>query len=425
MASALLATYFIMLSTTSADSQPATTPARSGMVASDRIRASMWGLYAGDALAMPAHWFYSRPQLRKVYGVLETYVKPVDRLPGSILGKSNLFGGGRTSYTRKNARQPVVGRVILKGKERYWKEPDWFYHRGMAAGENTLEGTLTRLISRSLTEKKTFDKQSIFEGYVELMTTKDAHNDTYAATAHRMFFNNLDRGKPFGKCADNDGHNTDAADGLVNCVPCILSVGADRAAARKASTEMVSMFRRSRTLPSYAVMYSDLLYDIVYGPASSRESKTDSEASTQPTCAEKKPAERLRDAVVRCATRMGYDVKMDVEKDVAYEAKKGRGVADPMTACYVNSNFPAMLYFAYKYAEDPQEALLANANAGGECVARGALLGAVVGAAHGMEGWKRKKRSKLDIIGGLTESEKIAREIDAFVDVIPLKTSAM
>ena len=110
---------------------------------------------------------------------------------------------------------------------------------------------------------------------------------------------------------------------------------------------------------------------------------------------------------MRCATRMGYDVKMDVEKDVAYEAKKGRGVADPMTACYVNSNFPAMLYFAYKYAEDPQEALLANANAGGECVARGALLGAVVGAAHGMEGWKRKKRSKLDIIGGLTESEKL------------------
>jgi len=25
----------------------------------------------------------------------------------------------------------IVGRLILKGKEKYWKEPDWFYHRGM------------------------------------------------------------------------------------------------------------------------------------------------------------------------------------------------------------------------------------------------------------------------------------------------------
>lgn len=31
---------------------------------------------------------------------------------------------------------------------------DWFYHRGMDAGENTLEGIITRLITRSITDNK-------------------------------------------------------------------------------------------------------------------------------------------------------------------------------------------------------------------------------------------------------------------------------
>jgi hypothetical protein len=33
--------------------------------------------------------------------------------------------------------------------------------------------------------------------------------------------------------------------------------------------------------------------------------------------------------------------------------------------------------------------VLANANAGGENVARGSLLGAILGAAHGTQGWPK------------------------------------
>jgi ADP-ribosylglycohydrolase len=58
-----------------------------------------------------------------------------------------------------------------------------------------------------------------------------------------------------------------------------------------------------------------------------------------------------------------------------------------MVACYIDSSFPALLHFAYKYADSPEQAILANANAGGENVARGSLLGALMGAAHGMQGW--------------------------------------
>jgi hypothetical protein len=41
-----------------------------------------------------------------------------------------------------------------------------------------------------------------------------------------------------------------------------------------------------------------------------------------------------------------------------------RSRGDPMTACYIDSSFPALLHFAYKYADSPEKAVLANANAG-------------------------------------------------------------
>ena len=70
------------------------------------------------------------------------------------------------------------------------------------------------------------------------MTTPDTHNDTYAATAHRMFFANwVKKGRPtegpkLRELADNDGHNTDSVDGLINVLP----LSAESALAEDAST---------------------------------------------------------------------------------------------------------------------------------------------------------------------------------------------
>ena len=41
-----------------------------------------------------------------------------------------------------------------------------------------------------------------------------------------------------------------------------------------------------------------------------------------------------------------------------------RSRGDPMVACYIDSSFPTLLHFAYKYADSPEKAILANANAG-------------------------------------------------------------
>lgn len=60
-----------------------------------------------------------------------------------------------------------------------------------------------------------------------------------------------------------------------------------------------------------------------------------------------------------------------------------------------------------------EEALLASTNVGGENVARGACLGALFGAAHGMEGIPKH------LIDGLHDRAAIATAIEAFLEAIP------
>lgn len=67
------------------------------------------------------------------------------------------------------------------------------------------------------------------------------------------------------------------------------------------------------------------------------------------------------------------------------------------TACYPEHGLPLLLYLAKCHNVDVESALLANANAGGDSVHRGMILGLVIGAAsddlpehlrHGLIAWE-------------------------------------
>ena len=98
----------------------------------DRKKAALFGLYVGDATAMPVHWMYNLDNLRKDYGTISGYVKPKDNFQGSILNLSNTGGGGRGSDQGE-----IVGTVILHGKKKYWmRGGNFHYHLGLQAGES-------------------------------------------------------------------------------------------------------------------------------------------------------------------------------------------------------------------------------------------------------------------------------------------------
>jgi len=341
----------------------------------DRKKAALFGLYVADAVASPVHWYYSLSQLKRDYGTISTYVKPREKLEGSILNLSNTGGGGRGSD-----QGSIIGDVINHGKKQYWlKGGNYHYHCGLEAGENTLEAQLTRLLTRTMATKgASFTFDDFRDAYITFMRTPGSHNDTYASTAHRMFFANLVKGVPAKECADNDGHNTDAIDALTLVVPVILKYG-DEVPKEELYAKVkacIAVTRRSRVLDRYAMALTDILLQVLAGGD-------------------------LRSTI--------ETVAQDYFDGSVRNMVGSSGSSDPMAACYIDSSFPALLHFAYKYADSPEAAVLANANAGGENVARGSILGALMGAAHGMEGWPAWTKE------GLRAKVEISAEIDALL----------
>ena len=54
-----------------------------------RKRGCIYGLFIGDALAMPVHWYYDRLALQRDYGQVRDYLAPRNPHPDSILWRSS------------------------------------------------------------------------------------------------------------------------------------------------------------------------------------------------------------------------------------------------------------------------------------------------------------------------------------------------
>ncbi len=53
---------------------------------SERKAAAFWGLFIGDSMAMPVHWYYNPDDIKRGYGGwLTGYTAPNKRHPSSIL----------------------------------------------------------------------------------------------------------------------------------------------------------------------------------------------------------------------------------------------------------------------------------------------------------------------------------------------------
>jgi len=342
----------------------------------DKIRGCIYGQFIGDSLAMPVHWYYDINQLKKDFGKITKYEAPKQSFPNSILNLSNTDGPGRGSFTGN-----LIGEVILHDKKKFWERgKNYHYHHGMKAGENTLDSQITRVLYRNMINNQSFNSSSFLEDYIKFMTTPNTHNDVYASSAIRIFFKNWSLGKPVENCPGDDKHNVEAIDALVITLPVILKNLFSEDENRNAEIKAAILSTRTAVdCCEYAIIYSDLIRSILLKQSS------------------------LRDAIIEAGNKIGANIKNDVEK---YS-----GSNDPMTACYIDSSFPMMLFYAYKYADDPEKMLLASANGGGENVARGALLGALAGAEIGFNSFSKS------LIEDLVEGEAIQKEMEQFINI--------
>ena len=300
-----------------------------------RRRNCLLAAFLGDALAMPVHWYYDRAALARDYGRVVDLVAPKNPHADSILWRS--------SYTAQNPKGE-----ILHEQAAYWGRRGIHYHQFLRAGENTLNMQLALELLAVLKNHGGYNRAKYLKRYIDFMTTRGRHRDTYIEECHRNFFTKYARGKKPEDCGGDDIH----IGGLAH-VPILAAWYADNeSAALEAVREHVRVTHRGELVETAARDLTKLLIAILKGSG-------------------------VRESIEKFGN--GWVGRRKFE---AWAAKPDEEVIGSILgpACYLKDAFPAALFIAWKYSNNLESALIANTNLGGDNCHRGIVVGALVGA---------------------------------------------
>ena len=163
-----------------------------------RLCNALWCLFIGDALAMPAHWYYNTDNIARDFdGGLRGFADPPHPHPESFmvgmgyhpdvsaakrLGRAYdiLHDHARfyhTSYSalqiRSTERESEHGNPVPLLEDRY------HYHHGLNAGENTLAAHLVRVLMRSVINAGRYDQDAFLADFIDYMSTPGRNRDPY------------------------------------------------------------------------------------------------------------------------------------------------------------------------------------------------------------------------------------------------------
>ena len=306
-------------------------------------KSAMLGSLAADALAMPVHWYYDTQKLDRDYVRLTDYVAPQNPHSDSILWRSR--------YIPRNARGN-----ILHDQIKYWGQREIHYHQFLAAGENTINYQLGKELYLTILEYGVYDSDKWLARYIECMLDGGWHKDTYLEEYHRAFFDNYAKGLAPIDCGIDDLHI-----GGLSHVPCLLSglteIGVVDLDEQLLQVEKhVRLTHRNQHVSEAAAAMTHILYSLREGLD-------------------------LRKALDSHAKPWASAGQFDTWTHFSDRTVIGRQLT---MACYLPESFTASLYLCWKYAEDFSAGIIANAHCGGDNCHRGAVVGALLGAANGV-----------------------------------------
>ncbi len=316
---------------------------------SDRVAGALYGLFIGDALAMPVHWYYDTKALRRDYGEVRDYLKPRNPHPDSILWRSSF-------------RPTNPAADILHDQARYWGKKGIHYHQFLEAGENTLNVRLAGELLALLTSDRKYSPTRWLKHFVSFLTTPGNHQDTYFEEYLRHFFINYGRGIDPLQCGRQDEHHIG---GLSLMLPLVIYFSDQPGMAKKIGLEHLQLTHGGALMNRWGALVIDILLRIFQG-----DSFLEALEKTW-------PAHHPEAAAPDFLSLLDYPDQVVVGRHFS-------------SACYLDQALPATLYLAAKYNHALEEALIANTMCGGDNCGRGAVLGVLLGAASGLEAWPRR-----------------------------------
>eukprot|EP00544_Gedaniella_sp_CCMP2646_P011250 CAMPEP_0202490084 /NCGR_PEP_ID=MMETSP1361-20130828/7596_1 /ASSEMBLY_ACC=CAM_ASM_000849 /TAXON_ID=210615 /ORGANISM="Staurosira complex sp., Strain CCMP2646" /LENGTH=434 /DNA_ID=CAMNT_0049119911 /DNA_START=18 /DNA_END=1322 /DNA_ORIENTATION=+ len=427
----------------------------------DRMAGSLYGMIVGDALAMPVHWYYSPNKLRNDYGQITEMVAPKPHHPESmvqgmsysgsidIMHDKSRFYQGHTVETQKQlskaeieARRDDHGNFVgAVAEERV------HYHQSLKKGQNTANICIARSLMRYIGERNAskedfYDPDEFLQRLFVYMTTTpnaetdpyqvQAHNDTYLDIYLRSFFTEASKGTALRNCAmtQRDQWSIGSLDGVAMCIPIIVAYADEpEAMVTGRAVEHHMLTHRSITVTRVVTVLVPLLLDLYKGTDLREALDCAMEKLRPPKCTGRQQRDSyvhhrgpqnipkhekwLQHMLTTDESTKDFIHRM-IAENTNDEDVCGWGDREDSRlsgACYCEQGFHAVLYLAYKYGpDDPKKALLQNAMLGGHSTSRGAILGSILGAAHGKDG--------IPFINDLAASDVIGKEIEALVDTV-------
>jgi ADP-ribosylglycohydrolase len=218
----------------------------------------------------------------------------------------------------------------------------------------------------TLAERGRYDPELYLDDLVAFMRNPDSHDDTYVEEWLRGFFHRRALGHALRDCGVPEKH----IGGLCGPVALLLHHHDDPELARAVAHEHRELTHKGPAMAAALDAVADVLLPVLAGTP-----LPEAIAKAQ----QNRDGRFLKKISTSWADRDDFEVI-------------GR-ILSP--ACYVRDAVPAVFYLANKYANRPEEGLVANTMVGGDNCYRGAVLGALLGAFAGTEAWPVRWREGL------------------------------
>ena len=405
----------------------------------NHLKSALWGIFIADAMAMPAHWYYKRDYIREGFeGGIKGYNDAPHPHPESFMV------GNSYKPNLQKAKELGLPFDILHQHIRFYKtnynhsdiklsvhagehanpmpslEQRYHYHHGLKKGENTLGANLIRVLMRSIIDNKGYSQSAFIAAFVSYMTTPGLNKDPYSEIYVRAWFENYTNGIPPHACAQQQREvwSIGSSGGAIRPLLLSLTSRSSYQALGKALQHQ-QITHRSDNLSSALSVLVPLLHELLHNeePISTLKKyasqvqliKIKGSELTKTYAQHMGPGNIPKEEMWNIHTEFS-DKHLDLDFLSKHHSEEDILGSVFTTGCYTEHSLPVLMYLLYKNKFDFRTSVLANANAGGDNVHRGIILGMLAGAAN--------KEVPQDLKEGLADYKNIEKEINSLVDLI-------
>ena len=401
-----------------------------------KLQNALWGLFIADSISMPVHWYYQRKHIKNEFGAITRYNKASHPHPESFM-VGNTYLPDVEMAKKMNRPFDILHehinfyktsysdlKIDLKVNEGEHKNPmpllneRYHYHHGLEAGDNTLGANLVRVLMRSIIKNGEYNQDIFLDEFIIFMTTPGKNKDAYSEIYIRDWFENYSKGTAPELCANSQHHRWSIGShgGVIR--PLILALTAKSAYDGVGiAVDHQNLTHRSQNISSALSQLVPLLFDLINdeAPMNALNNTVKDIALIKIHGRElsKKYADAMGPGNIPKDDMWKIHTEFTSERlsNILQNATDANMITTRFaTACYPEHGVPLIMYFLHKNNFDFKQSILDNANAGGDNVHRGMILGALAGASS--------LEIPEDLKTGLKDYEGIKNEIDEFVKIL-------